>query len=271
MRSTPKVSVIVPAYNAEKFIGDAVASILKQDFYDFELLVIDDFSSDSTAEIVQKLQKSDSRIRLIRNTRNLGVGGTRAVGVDNARGEFIAWMDADDVSEPRRLSSQIAVLEKDVEIGVVGGFIQFFENGELGKIRRYATDDESLRSRIFRQNPVAFPAATFRSSVYEVIGNFENLRQCEDLEILLRVGTRFKFANVNEVLVRYRTVESSLTITNLRKMELLAISLRLRYRKNAAYRFGFFDWLFLVGQTLTLWMPARFRVWAYSVIRGDRK
>lgn len=269
--SAPKVSVVIPAYNAEKFIGEAIVSILNQDFSHFELLIIDDCSTDSTSEIVHKLQKSDSRIRLISNSRNLGVGRTRAVGVDNAKGEFIAWMDADDLSEPTRLSSQIAVLENDVEIGVVGGFIQFFEGGVVGKTRRYATDDEGLRARIFRQNPVAFPAATFRASVYEVIGNFESLRQCEDLEMLLRVGTRFKFANVNQVLVRYRTSESSLTKANLRKMEFLAILLRLKYRKHAAYNFGGADWFFLVAQTLTLWMPIRFRLWAFSVIRRDRK
>jgi glycosyltransferase involved in cell wall biosynthesis len=266
----PKVSVIIPAYNAEKFIEEAIRSILNQDLADFELLVIDDFSSDSTPEIVQRMATTDSRIKLIRNYQNLGVGKTRAVGVEIARGSFIAWMDADDVSEPHRLSSQIAVLESNLEIGVVGGYIQFFKEGSLGKTRRYATEDGVLRSMIFRQNPIAFPAATFRASVHETIGNFSNLRQCEDLDILLRVGARFKFANVPEVLVRYRQVESSITRSSIRAMESLAISLRLSYRSHSAYRFGVLDWFFLAGQSMTLWMPSRFRIWIFSIIRGDR-
>jgi glycosyltransferase involved in cell wall biosynthesis len=271
MSNAPKVSVVIPAFNAERFIGESITSILNQDFSDFELLVIDDFSSDSTAEIVQKMSENDSRIRLIRNPRNLGIGGTRVVGVENARGEFIAWQDADDISKPDRLSSQISVLESDLTIGVVGGFIQFFSESSVGKTRHYASEDTVLRSRIFRQNPIAHPVATFRASVYSNIGNYTNLRLSEDLEMCLRVGTRFKFANVQKILVQYRQVESSLTRTKIREMECMAISLRLRYRNHAAYRFSLGDWLFLAGQTLTLWMPAQMRIWGFSIMRGDRR
>jgi glycosyltransferase involved in cell wall biosynthesis len=269
MNLVPKISVVIPAYNAENYIGEAVESVLGQNISDFELLVIDDCSSDSTAKIVQNMGLRDSRIRLIRNPRNLGPGATRGVGVEAAQGEFIAWLDADDVALPNRLSSQISVLESDANIGVVGGYIQFFSDLSVGKIRRYSTEDEALRSQIFRQNPIASPAATFRASVYRKIGNYEDLRFCEDLEMLLRVGTSFKFANVPEVLVRYRQVDSSLTRKNMRNMEKLAISLRLRYRNHGAYRFGLLDGLFLAGQFLTLWMPSRIRIWAFSVIRRD--
>jgi glycosyltransferase involved in cell wall biosynthesis len=261
----------MPAYNAERFIGESITSILNQDFSDFELLVIDDSSSDSTPEIVQSMAANDPRIRLVRNPKNLGVGGTRAVGVENAKGEFIAWQDADDISEPNRLSSQISVLESDPNIGVVGGFIQFFSGKYVGKTRRYASEDKLLRSRIFRQNPIAHPVATFRSSVYKEIGNYIDLRLSEDIEMCLRVGTRYKFANVQEVLVRYRQVDSSLTRATIRQMEWIAISLRFRYKGHAAYNFGLYDWLFLVGQTLTLWMSPQLRIWLFSVMRGDRK
>lgn len=271
MSLSPKVSVVIPAYNAEKYIGEAIRSVIDQDFLDFELLVIDDCSTDSTVAMVEEMVSKDSRIRLIRNLKNLGPGATRGVGVDNAVGEFIAWLDADDVAKTNRLSSQIALLESDSKIGVVGGFIQFFSEGSLGKTRKYDLKDEILRSKIFRQNPVATPASTFRSAVYKSVGNYKDLRYCEDLEMLMRVGTAFKFANVNEVLVRYRQLESSLTRMNIRKMEALAISIRLQYRNHPSYRFGLVDWLFLSGQKLTLWMPARLRMWFFSIIRGDQK
>jgi len=269
--SAPKVSVVIPAYNAEKYIGEAITSVLDQDFLDFELLVIDDCSLDSTVAIVQEMESNDSRVRLIRNPTNLGLGGTRRVGVENAVGEFIAWLDADDIAKPNRLSSQIAVLESDSNIGVVGGFIQFFSEGSFGKTRRYDLEDKILRSKIFRQNPVAAPASMFRSAVYKSVGNYKDLRYCEDLEMLMRVGTAFRFANVDEVMVRYRQLESSLTRMNIRKMEALAISIRLQYRNHPSYRFGLVDWLFLSGQKLTLWMPARLRMWVFSIIRGDQK
>lgn len=117
MPDNPKITVFMPMFNAEKFIGEAVDSILNQTFKDFELLIIDDGSNDQSREIVEKYQ--DSRIRLYVNERNRGLPYTRNRGLELARGKYLAVMDADDISDPYRLAKQWNYMENHPETVVL--------------------------------------------------------------------------------------------------------------------------------------------------------
>lgn len=263
----PLVSVVIPAYNAENFLPESIESILGQTFADFELLILDDCSEDQTLKIAQDYSSVDSRIKVVSNDTNIGIGANRMLGVSLATGKFIAWLDADDIALPNRLASQIDFLENNLDVGVVGGAIQLFDQKGLGEIRRYHQDDAKLRKLIFRQNPVASPASTFRAEVFRVVGNYKNIRVCEDLEMLLRVGEKFKFGNVSEVVVLYRQQIESLTSLNLRPMEKAAISLRMRYASSRKYHFSFIDALLILFQRGTIWMPPLMRLRLFSFLR----
>lgn len=110
---TPLVSVVMPAYNAEKYIAQAILSVQRQTIEDWELLVVDDCSTDSTALIVERLEKQDSRIRLLKNEKNSGSAKTRNHGFEFARGKYTALLDSDDYWYPSKLEKQIQLLEKE--------------------------------------------------------------------------------------------------------------------------------------------------------------
>ena len=117
---TPKVSVIMPAYNSEKYVGEAIESILNQTFIDFEFIILNDGSTDNTPKIVKEYAKRDKRIKFIDNKKNQGFIASLNQCLDVARGEYLAKMDSDDISLPQRLQKQVDYLEKNPNVGLVG-------------------------------------------------------------------------------------------------------------------------------------------------------
>jgi len=269
--NNPLVSVIIPAYNAEKYVAEAISSILSQTYKNIEVIIIDDASADSTLKIIHEYKLKDDRIRLYNNKKNVGIGANRARGIKLAKGEYICWQDADDISLPNRVASQVSYLNDHLGVGVVGGFIQFFDETGDGVIRRYAENDAALRSKIFRYNPIAQPASMFRAEVYRKVGLY-NLKYVvsEDLEMLFRAGTKYHFANVQEVVLKYRQTTNSLTRSNLHNMEKTAISLRWKYSKNSEYNFTVLDVLYNIAQCISMILPINLRMYIFRVVRGDK-
>ena len=135
----------MPAYNAEKYIGEAIESILNQTFKDFEFIIIDDCSTDKTWEIIQEYAKKDSRIRAFHNEHNLYISKARNLSIELSQCDILAIMDADDNSMPNRLEKQYNLLLNNPDIAVVGAFMEIID--ELGKsilIRKYLEKDEDL-------------------------------------------------------------------------------------------------------------------------------
>ena len=116
----PLVSVIMPVYNGEKYLAEAIDSILGQSFTDFEFLIVDDGSQDNSAEIIRSYEKRDRRIRFIQLERNMGAAAARNRGIAAATGKFITMMDCDDISLPERLQKQVDFMQSNPEIGAVG-------------------------------------------------------------------------------------------------------------------------------------------------------
>lgn len=128
--STPLVSVIMPAYNAQEYIEAAIRSVMGQTYTNWQLLVIDDGSSDNTYQIVEKLVQADSRVLLLRNESNLGVAKTRNRGLDLARGQYVALLDSDDLWRPQKLERQISLAEKEQADIVYCSYAIVNEGGE---------------------------------------------------------------------------------------------------------------------------------------------
>lgn len=264
------VSVVIPAFNAESYLREAMDSVLCQSYDNIEVIIIEDCSTDNTLSLARDIEKTDSRVKVVQNDHNMGVSANRQRGIELSVGNYICWQDADDISMPDRIAHQVKFLDRHPDVGVVGGFITFFDDKGDKATRTYAEDDSILRNTIFRYNPVAQPASMMRRSSLKEVGGFNpEYSLSEDLEMLFRIGEKFKFGNIQEVILRYRQSSTSLTAANLRQMEQSALKIRGNYKNNSAYAYTYFDSLYNIAQRLSLYMPSRLRMAIFSLIRGD--
>jgi glycosyltransferase involved in cell wall biosynthesis len=200
----PKISVVMPAYNAEKYIGEAIESILNQTFSDFEFIIIDDGSSDGTVEVVKSY--TDPRIRFYQNEHNMGVAATLNRGLDLATGEYIARMDSDDISLPGRFEKQVAYLDGHLEVVVLGtSYIAF---GDLLEDSKFQCEANAKKARVeLLFSPcVAHPTVMMRRNIlmkYHVKYRVE-YEGTEDYALWWDLSQYGEVLSLTEPLFRYR-------------------------------------------------------------------
>lgn len=198
----PKISVIMPAYNATAYIAEAIDSILAQTYTDFEFIILADPSQDQTISIIKKFQQADSRLRLIENERRRGIAGCLNQGLQTAQGDYIARMDADDISLPQRFAKQVTFMENNRDIGLCGtSYYALFEG------RQY--DWELVadpRSELFLRCAILHPSVLFRSAVLKKnhLLYAENFLYAEDYEFWTRLKHFMPMANLPEKLMIYK-------------------------------------------------------------------
>ena len=207
MRPEPSISVLMPVYNGEKYLAEAIQSIIAQTYGDFELLVIDDGSTDNSFQIVKEFAQLDARIRLIHKDENQGLVSALNLGLDLARGEYIARMDADDISLPQRLEKQVTYMQAHPEVGVIGSRIRYMDaKGNLSTIPKTARLDINIRWSLFFENPFSHPVVMMRKAVIDRY----NLRydpratHVEDYEFWGRFLMVTEGVNLPEILLHYR-------------------------------------------------------------------
>ncbi len=210
----PRVSVIMPVYNREKYLGAAIESILAQTFTDFELIVVDDGSTDASAEIVQEYAERDSRVRFFRLTRNMGQSQARNHAFAASRGAFIAVMDSDDLAISRRLERQVAFLDANPGIGVVGGNLQRTD-AEMNPVDRgFAPLPEAHALIVFDfaiSGSIKGGTVMMRRACLDAVGGYDaSLRFMEDRDLIARLIWRrsIRFANLPDYLIQYRQHDS---------------------------------------------------------------
>ena len=194
---------MLPVYNVSAHIQSTIESLLQQTFTDFELLVLDDCSTDDT--IAQVSAFTDPRLHLIRNSRNLGRAGTDNAALSHVRGEFIAKMDGDDICHPERLAKQVTFLDSHPDVNVVGTWILNF--GASTYLNRYPTTPEAARVRTLFTMPVGNPSVMLRTELLRKRGfrYDERLRQTEDYDFFCRYIRELSIANLPQPLLQYRT------------------------------------------------------------------
>jgi glycosyltransferase involved in cell wall biosynthesis len=211
----PTVSVLLPVYNAAGFIAQTIESILAQTFTDFELLLINDGSSDESVQIIE--QFTDPRIRLVHNERNLGLIETLNRGAALARGKYIARMDADDVALPQRLEKQVAFLDQHSGIHVVAAFVDFI-NTDAEVTGSWSTDraantEAAIRNLMPQTNCIAHPAVMMRTETLRQFLYSPAQKGAEDYDLWLRLLAAGKrIAKIEEVLLHYRIHPASITV-----------------------------------------------------------
>lgn len=266
----PKVSVVIPVFNASDTLPSSVESILKQSYTDFELILIDDGSSDDSWALITEYSRIDPRVIALQNEVNLGISRTRNKGLSFARGEFLMWQDADDISLPDRMEKQCEYLDHHPREGMVGGSLEVFSNQTVRGIRRYPTEDVEIRKMIFRFSPIAQPAAMIRMSALKAVGDYNiHLKAAEDLEMTFRIGELFELANIPDVVLRYRLSSTSATYKHLRAMEKATISMRLKYARSERYSANLLDISFNLLHFISIWLiPPRLKLWLFDLIRN---
>lgn len=196
-----KLSVIMPVYNSEKWLKEALDSVLSQTFIDFELLIYDDGSSDSSPKILESY--GDTRIKVKTFKNNNGLIHCLNCGLKDAKGEYIARMDADDICKPERFAKQVEFLDLHKEIGICGTQISII-NSQYNHTRP-CTDDE-LRWWIFKGSPFAHPSVMLRSRlIHDYSLSYNNQAYvAEDFDLWWKLAFHCKLANLNEKLLEYR-------------------------------------------------------------------
>jgi glycosyltransferase involved in cell wall biosynthesis len=218
---SPEVSVILPFYNAETTLTSAIESILSQTFRDYELLLIDNNSSDKSSSIAQNFAKKDSRVKLLHEMKT-GVANAMNCGLENARGQFIARMDADDVSLPERFEKQVNYLKVNPEIGLVGCEVKYIAHEKnttgfkrfVNWVNSFHTPEEIGQNR-FVEIPVVNPTILFRKEIYEKRGGCLQGDFPEDYEMQLRyLEAGVKMAKLPERLLEWHDYSTRLTRTD---------------------------------------------------------
>lgn len=202
--SPPTVSVIIPAYNAEEYLVEAVSSLMRQTLKDIEVIIVDDGSTDSTWDVVRELISMDSRVRGIRSGQNFGIASALNTGIQDARADLIAILDADDKSVPERLLVQSQFLAQHRNVSVVGGWISTFGVAEVGEILECPVGND-LVEHFATGNPMNHSTVMYRSELFRDL-NFQYSDSVIplDYELLARIALRHNVANIPSVLSNYR-------------------------------------------------------------------
>ncbi len=221
-----KVSILMPAYNAEDYVATCIHSILAQDFMDWELIVIDDFSTDTTFQILQTFVRQDKRIQLFRN-QSKGIIPALALAFTRAKGQFITRMDADDIAHPTRQEKQLAYLEQ-TGADICGCWIRFF--GDRQGEWRMPIDDAAIRTYLMFNSPLAHPTVMARTHLMQAHPYDPANQHAEDYGLWCTLALAgAKFANVPEVLLDYRTHAGQITQSRAEALRAAAQQSRARY------------------------------------------
>ncbi len=205
----PKVSIIIPTYNSSAFIERAVGSVLRQTFTDWELLIVDDGSTDDTVDLVTEFIKQDSRIKLFRTPQNSGGPALpKNIGIENARGEYVAFLDHDDEWLPEKLAKQLKVFEdsRDEKLGLVACYININNDSRNVAIKYHDMYKKQALAILLQYNFLATSSCVIvRAEIFRMIGFFDTkFKISDDWDMWLRIArANYRFDFVPEFLCNY--------------------------------------------------------------------
>jgi len=206
MTQGPAVSVVMSVYNASTQVMEAVESVRRQSFKDWEFLIIDDGSTDGTLDVLRQAARLEPRIRLVRNPHRSGLASALNTGWRIARSDLIARMDADDICLGHRLAVQVEYMRCHPEIDVLGTAVEVLDHaGRVVGLAHRPERHEELVAKLFKENPFIHPTVIIRRRLLEELGGYdESLRRAQDFDLWLRAHRRFRFHNLRDVALQYR-------------------------------------------------------------------
>ena len=234
MNNTPKVSIVLPCYNGAALLGQAIESCINQTFKDWELIIVNDCSTDNTLEVANAYAQKDERIRVYTNEKNSKLPATLNNGFRRAVGEYWTWTSDDNLLHPDMLETFVTYLDEHQDVGFLASDEQFIDmEGKVLSVR-HLPDDLDLRLPLNCHIGASF---IYRSEVAKRIGEYrEDLFLVEDFEYFLRLSDNCKLVRIPKVLYSYRDNPSSLTATRQKEIAECLVKFRLMYLEQAEKR-----------------------------------
>lgn len=219
MSDVPSISVNMPVYNGVKYLKQAIDSILNQTYTDFELIIIDDGSTDTSVDLIKSYR--DPRIKLFQNNLNRGLAFSRNRAIEQSKGKYIAILDSDDIAYPERIKKQLDFLEKNPDYVMIGSWIDIIdENDQVSEDGvKLLVENDLLRTQLFFSNHFAQSSLLIRRSVFEEFSYNESYIQAEDYFLWVQIASKYKVANLQESLVQYRVHQESITMSKFEDQE----------------------------------------------------
>jgi len=233
----PEISVIMAVYNGERHVKGAVESILGQTFEDFEFLIVDDASTDATPQILEEYAFRDRRVRIILNKQNLGLTKSLNKALRQAKGIYIARMDADDVALPERLARQVQWMESNPRGDLLGtAYYEVNNQGEIIGSVRFPLRDDILKKHLIRYNPFFHASVMIRKRIIDEVGMYdERIQRAQDYDLWFRIAKRSELGNLPDCLMKRRYAAHNISIRRENEQLRWAIEIRKRVLKEKQY------------------------------------
>lgn len=265
----PIISVILPTYNRLKWLKKSIDSVIAQSFRDWELLVIDDVSSDGTEEMMNELVKTDSRISYHRIpvTNEPGISKFLNFGINTARGKYVARIDDDDQwCNKNKLQIQLDFLENKPEYVLLGGGVIVIDENEKELYRYFENEkDLEIRRKILFANPMSHPSVMFRRATAIKIGGYRKLEFAEDWDFFLRMGKEGKMHNFKDYFAFYQMAQQNNSLRNQRGLAKAILKLIKEYKDD--YPNYYIGVLLNYFQYLHSFLPLSFRMWTTNYLK----
>ena len=230
MNSEPKVSIIIPTYNQSQYLEEAMESVLNQTYQNIEIIIVDDGSTDNTSEVVKSF---DNKIIYIPQ-KNKGASSARNAGIKKAQGQYVAFLDSDDMWIKNKLEKQIKFIQNNPEIGLLGtGCYQMVDINKMIYKKIFPAKNETLQKDLIKYNPFIQSSVIIKKDVFNHIDLYdEKFKESEDYDLWLRIAQKYKVANLEQALVTKRYYEKGLSKDKDNKQLYFA----LKAKKNAIKR-----------------------------------
>jgi glycosyltransferase involved in cell wall biosynthesis len=222
MKNNPKVSIVIPCYNRKLYLGLAIQSVLNQTFTDFELIIVDDGSTDNSLQIAQQFAASDTRIKVLTSKQNQGEAQALKKGFDTAQGNFVGQVDSDDLLEPEALELTVQALEGDPGLGIVyTNYIDIDEDGNKVRVGMRCSIPYSAERLLTKM--MVFHFTLIRRSVYQSVGGFNpKFDPVQDYDLLLRLSEVTRISRIPEFLYLHRIHPGM--VTRKKSLKILVLS-----------------------------------------------
>ncbi|MFA6427549.1 MAG: glycosyltransferase [Candidatus Magasanikbacteria bacterium] len=235
-----KVSVIMSVYNGARYLADAIDSILNQTYTDFEFIIINDGSTDNTAGILESYTAVDNRVRVLVNSSRLGLTLSLNKAIREARGVYIARMDADDISNKNRIAEQLNFFGQYSDVAVLGTSARIInENGKEIGIKSVLTGHKDIVKKMLFNNQFIHGSLMIKKSVFDDVGFYdETFKNSQDYELLLRAARKYTVANLDKKLIYRREHIQNISLSSKRQQY---DAIRARWRAVKKYGYPFWD------------------------------
>lgn len=269
----PLVSVIMPVYNARKFVAVAIESILAQTVENFEFFIIDDHSTDSSWEVIKHFAEKDRRIKAFRNAKNHGLVKSLNSVIGKTRGRYVARMDADDISLPDRFEKQIALLERDARLVACGGQEQIIDaDGSVIAEKYFPTDPATCYNMLANVMVIQPPLLMARGRIFRTLRYDNHYFKNDDISIHFKLLLHGSFSNDEQTIFQYRKRPDSLTHKHPKIVYFRALLVRINAMIKYGYRPALANVLLMLPESfIVALLPEKFITTIFEWIRHTRR